>query len=198
MSWSTFSAAVDVVLATLIGAIFMLPTAVAHVRRVPARYWIMLVNLALGLTGVGWIVALIWAIRATPEAGGPPAVPPAGNDGEEEWGEEEDGEEEDGEEEDGGPGIAALIGIEEQTLMLFLSRIRLRPLVIALTELSPADLHWLVNQHHTRASLLLLEEVEAMRPVAPDDLARARRTVAALIRRMVKAGELPGLPDTTP
>jgi len=176
-------------MATLIGTVFMLPTAIAYIRRVPARYWIMLVNLALGLTGVGWIAALIWAIRATPEAGGPPA----GNDGKEEWGEEEGDEEE-----DGGPGIAALIGIEEQQLMLFLSRIRLRPLVIALTELSPDDLHWLVNHHHTRASLLLLEEVDAMRPVAPDDLAKARRTVTALIRRMVKAGELPGLPDTTP
>jgi H+/Cl- antiporter ClcA len=41
--------------------IYMLPTFVAYNRRHPQRFWIMMLNLFLGGTLVGWISALIWA-----------------------------------------------------------------------------------------------------------------------------------------
>lgn len=60
-SWTT-TKVVAVVLAILTGG-YLLPWAIAAVRDVPHRsvFW---VNLLLGWTVVGWIVALVMALRA--------------------------------------------------------------------------------------------------------------------------------------
>jgi hypothetical protein len=60
-------------------AIHFLPTIIAAVRRVKNFGWILCVNLFLGWTLVGWIVALIWALRDAPKnvlAYVPPSPPP--------------------------------------------------------------------------------------------------------------------------
>lgn len=72
MTWSTFSAAIGAVTATAIVIIYLTPFIVACLRLARARYWIMLVNLALGFTVVGWIAALIWAFKAPSDYVGPP------------------------------------------------------------------------------------------------------------------------------
>lgn len=41
--------------------VYMLPTFTAYNRQHPQRFYIMLLNLFLGNTLVGWIAALIWA-----------------------------------------------------------------------------------------------------------------------------------------
>ncbi len=41
--------------------VYMLPTFTAYNRNHPQKFWIMMLNLFLGNTGVGWIAALIWA-----------------------------------------------------------------------------------------------------------------------------------------
>ncbi|OQA56951.1 MAG: hypothetical protein BWY42_00768 [Candidatus Omnitrophica bacterium ADurb.Bin277] len=41
--------------------IYMLPTFTAYNRQHPQRFYIMLLNLFLGNTVVGWIATLIWA-----------------------------------------------------------------------------------------------------------------------------------------
>ncbi len=46
--------------------IHFLPTFVAGVRHVENFWWIFLINLVFGWTVIGWIVALIWALRDTP------------------------------------------------------------------------------------------------------------------------------------
>jgi hypothetical protein len=48
-------------------AIHFLPTIIAAVRKVKNVGWIFAVNFFLGWTLVGWIVALIWALRDDPK-----------------------------------------------------------------------------------------------------------------------------------
>ncbi|HXB30470.1 MAG TPA: superinfection immunity protein [Puia sp.] len=43
-------------------AIYFIPTIVAFDRRKANRYAILMLNIFLGWTFVGWIVALVWAI----------------------------------------------------------------------------------------------------------------------------------------
>lgn len=50
-------------LAILIG-IYLLPTLIARGRHLPERGAIAALNILLGWTFLGWIVALIWAITA--------------------------------------------------------------------------------------------------------------------------------------
>jgi len=57
-------------------AITMLPTIVAGVRKVKNFWWIFLINFFLGWTVVGFIVALVWAIRDTPRYVGRIPQPP--------------------------------------------------------------------------------------------------------------------------
>lgn len=45
-------------------ALYFLPTIVANGRHVTCVGGITMVNLFLGWTGIGWLVALIWAITA--------------------------------------------------------------------------------------------------------------------------------------
>jgi hypothetical protein len=50
----------------LLVALYFLPTIIANQRHLDSRAGIILLNLFLGWTFVGWIVALIWAIAAAP------------------------------------------------------------------------------------------------------------------------------------
>jgi len=44
--------------------LYFLPTIIASARRLDCRFGIVMVNLFLGWTFIGWIAALIWAITA--------------------------------------------------------------------------------------------------------------------------------------
>ncbi len=45
-------------------AFYFLPTLIANGRHLPERSGIFFLNLFLGWTGIGWIIALIWAVTA--------------------------------------------------------------------------------------------------------------------------------------
>lgn len=45
-------------------ALYFLPTLIASARHLPSRGIIAMVNLFLGWTFFGWVLALIWAIAA--------------------------------------------------------------------------------------------------------------------------------------
>ena len=49
------------------GAIHFLPTIVAAIRNSRHLLAIFLINLLLSWTGIGWIVALIWAFTSEPK-----------------------------------------------------------------------------------------------------------------------------------
>ncbi|HKR93218.1 superinfection immunity protein [Novosphingobium sp.] len=46
--------------------ISFLPTIVAFARRIARRWWVLLLNLFAGWTGIGWIAAMIWAAVGRP------------------------------------------------------------------------------------------------------------------------------------
>jgi len=52
----------ELVIIPLIFAIYFLPTVIAVKRDHRASDTIFLVNLFLGATGLGWIVALVWSL----------------------------------------------------------------------------------------------------------------------------------------
>jgi hypothetical protein len=73
----------DLLLIVLILAVFAaywLPTIIASWRRIPARTQILVINLFLGWTLVGWVVALVMAIRPADPARPAPPLPPPGQD----------------------------------------------------------------------------------------------------------------------
>lgn len=47
---------------------YWLPTLVALVRHSPSAPGIAVLNFFLGWTGIGWIIALVWALTAAPTA----------------------------------------------------------------------------------------------------------------------------------
>ena len=47
-------------------AMYWLPTIIALVRHAPSARGIALLNFFLGWTGIGWVVALIWALTSSP------------------------------------------------------------------------------------------------------------------------------------
>jgi hypothetical protein len=53
---------VMIALILLGGLIFILPTIIAFSRGHVHRWWILLLNFALGGTGVAWFAALIWSL----------------------------------------------------------------------------------------------------------------------------------------
>jgi hypothetical protein len=58
--------------------LYFLPTIIAGLRRSTMTVWVALIDLLLGWTVVGWIVALVMAIasaRQQPDGQGPPASP---------------------------------------------------------------------------------------------------------------------------
>lgn len=44
---------------------YLLPTIIAVARSRPNTFAIFLLNLFLGATGVGWVIALVWACTTT-------------------------------------------------------------------------------------------------------------------------------------
>lgn len=61
----------------LIGlAIYVLPAWLAFYRDCNATVWIVLVNLCLGWTIVGWFAALGWAASGSVRPAAPPMAPP--------------------------------------------------------------------------------------------------------------------------
>ncbi|HEY0266717.1 MAG TPA: superinfection immunity protein [Rhizomicrobium sp.] len=48
-------------------AMYWLPTLIAIVRRAPSALGIAALNFFLGWTVVGWIMALVWALAASPQ-----------------------------------------------------------------------------------------------------------------------------------
>lgn len=51
----------------------LLPSFVAFVRRHHNRYAILVLNILLGWTIIGWAVALVWSLTATSRRSGPAA-----------------------------------------------------------------------------------------------------------------------------
>jgi len=63
---------------TALIVVYLLPTIIAGLRRSTMTVWVALVDLLLGWTVVGWIVALVMAIaspRQQPNGQAPPAPP---------------------------------------------------------------------------------------------------------------------------
>ena len=61
------------------GGIFVLhflPVFVAGSRHVRNFWWILLVNVLFGWTLIGWVAALVWALRDEPEFARPYYAPP--------------------------------------------------------------------------------------------------------------------------
>ncbi len=51
-------------------AAYWFPTVIAFMRHVPAKSQVVIVNLFLGWTFIGWVVALVMACRTVPAAPG--------------------------------------------------------------------------------------------------------------------------------
>ncbi|MCE0865580.1 superinfection immunity protein [Pseudomonas alloputida] len=68
----------------LVVAVYFIPTIVAAIRLHQNRVSIMLLNLFLGWTGLGWLGALIWSASAInkPAGGVAPPIAHAGRSGE--------------------------------------------------------------------------------------------------------------------
>lgn len=53
------------VIAGIVGLIiYFIPTYIAVRNNHPNKVWIIIINVLLGATVVGWIVALLWAVNA--------------------------------------------------------------------------------------------------------------------------------------
>ena len=48
-------------------AMYWLPTLIAIVRQTPSALGIAALNFFFGWTGIGWVLALIWALAARPQ-----------------------------------------------------------------------------------------------------------------------------------
>jgi uncharacterized membrane protein YhaH (DUF805 family) len=59
------------VLLSVISLCYFLPTTVAIIKRKTDTTAIFLLNLFLGITGVGWIIALVWAAKQDIKYGNP-------------------------------------------------------------------------------------------------------------------------------
>lgn len=55
-----------ILLATLFFGIHFLPAIIAGTRHTRNFWWIFTINLFLAWTVVGWVVALVWALRDQP------------------------------------------------------------------------------------------------------------------------------------
>jgi hypothetical protein len=62
-SLSVFTIVVIFVVAFVI---HFLPAFIAGSRHVRSFWWIVLINIFLGWTFIGWVVALVWALRDEP------------------------------------------------------------------------------------------------------------------------------------
>lgn len=53
-----------IVVLTIMGVVYVIPSIIAFRRKHPNRWIILVVNLAFGGTIIGWGVALVWALQA--------------------------------------------------------------------------------------------------------------------------------------
>lgn len=60
--WSNSSPVVSFLLMVLLWAIYFIPSVVAFLRTHRSKVAILTLNILLGWSGVGWIVALVWAM----------------------------------------------------------------------------------------------------------------------------------------
>jgi len=58
----------SVILLALIVALYMLPSLIAFSRDHPHRRVLMLLNILLGWTLIGWIMIFVWAVAADADA----------------------------------------------------------------------------------------------------------------------------------
>jgi hypothetical protein len=56
-----FDSTTTVILLLLILLLYMLPTLIAFGREHPSRFLVVVLNIALGWTLIGWIVLFLWA-----------------------------------------------------------------------------------------------------------------------------------------
>jgi len=61
VAWDAFLLIFVLILIVVGFYVYLIPTFTAYDRNHPQRFWIMMLNLFLGNTLVGWIAALIWA-----------------------------------------------------------------------------------------------------------------------------------------
>jgi hypothetical protein len=65
-----YSDTAAVVMAMLIATLYMLPTVIAYARDIPQRQTIAVINLVVGWTVAGWVVAMIMATNVAIQADG--------------------------------------------------------------------------------------------------------------------------------
>ena len=72
-------APVNFIMGLVMVGVYLLPTIIALYRDCESRLWIILLDILLGWTIIGWFVALSWAnggkTRPLPPAGHPPSHP---------------------------------------------------------------------------------------------------------------------------
>jgi len=60
--WSNSSPVVSFLLMVLLWVVYFIPSVVAFLRTHRSKVAILTLNILLGWSGVGWIVALVWAM----------------------------------------------------------------------------------------------------------------------------------------
>lgn len=68
------SAALQITMTAAIVIGYWAPAIVAFVRRVPNKVSVLVINLFLGWTLIGWVVALAMAVRSRPQPAGPVSI----------------------------------------------------------------------------------------------------------------------------
>lgn len=56
--------------------LYFVPTVIAFIRKVPNAGSVVVINLFLGWTLIGWVLALAMAARSVPVRPSPPVIPP--------------------------------------------------------------------------------------------------------------------------
>lgn len=64
-TWSIWHWLIVILVAVILLAVYFIPTFIAFVRGHDHRMVILLLNLFLGWTAIGWIFALIWSVLST-------------------------------------------------------------------------------------------------------------------------------------
>ncbi|GEM_PF-2027743 len=69
VAWDVFLLIFVLLLIAVAFYVYLLPTFTAYNRQHPQRFWIMMLNLFLGNTLVGWIAAMVWARNGSEREG---------------------------------------------------------------------------------------------------------------------------------
>ena len=60
--WSSSSQVVSVLVTVLLWAAYFIPSVIAFSRAHRSKVAILTLNILLGWSGIGWVVALVWAL----------------------------------------------------------------------------------------------------------------------------------------